>query len=110
MSHLCRAANATVKGFMMTIQTTFGPARDAARTAHLGGKRHASSGAWLRVALDLLRRWRERTRARQHQRNLCELDDHMLQDIGLTRSALRCRQRSDSGGAGLEGPPQRGSK
>ena len=41
MSHLCRAANATVKGSMMTIETTLGPAHDAARTAHLGGTRHA---------------------------------------------------------------------
>ena len=81
----------------MTIQTTLGPARDAARTAHLGSTRHARSGAWLRVVMDLPRRWRERTRARRQERNLCELDDHMLQDIGLTRSAFGCRQRSDSG-------------
>jgi uncharacterized protein YjiS (DUF1127 family) len=73
----------------MTLLTTLGPARDAARPAHLGSTRQASAGAWLRVARDLLRGWRERMRSRRQLRNLCELDDHILQDIGLTRAALR---------------------
>jgi len=112
---LCRAANATVKSFMMTIQATLeqatlDPVRDAARTGHLGATRHASPGVWLRVVMDLLRPWREQKRARRQQRVLSELDDHMLKDIGLTRSAVGCRQRSDSGGAGLEWPPRRGAK
>ena len=37
-----------------------------------------------RRIMSLLRRWRERT----HSRRLCELDDHILRDIGLTRDAL----------------------
>jgi len=60
--------------------------------------------------MDLLTRWRERTRALRQERILCELDDHMLQDIGLTRYALRCGRGSDSGGAGLDWPPRKGVK
>jgi uncharacterized protein YjiS (DUF1127 family) len=29
-------------------------------------------------------------KARQQLRELCRLDDYILRDIGLTRSALRC--------------------
>lgn len=93
----------------MTLQTTLGPARDAARPPHIGGARHASIGARLRMAIDLLQGWRERMRSRRRFRNLCELDDHILKDIGLARSAFSCRQRSDSGDAGLEWPPRRGA-
>jgi uncharacterized protein YjiS (DUF1127 family) len=39
----------------------------------------------LRRVIGLLRRWRERAHSRPQ---LCELDDHILQDIGLTREAL----------------------
>jgi uncharacterized protein YjiS (DUF1127 family) len=42
----------------------------------------------LRQAFSLLRRWRERMRMCRQARNLCELDDHVLQDIGLTRAEL----------------------
>ena len=47
-------------------------------------------GIGLRLAMGLLRRWQRRRRWRRQFRNVCELDDHILQDIGLTRSALRC--------------------
>ena len=73
----------------MTPQTTLGPTRYAARPAHLGSTRQGSAGTWLRAARDLLRDWRERMRSRRQLRNLCRLDDHILQDIGLTRAALR---------------------
>jgi uncharacterized protein YjiS (DUF1127 family) len=49
-----------------------------------------SAGTWLRVARNLLRGWQELMRSRRQLRNLCcELDDHILQDIGITRAALR---------------------
>jgi uncharacterized protein YjiS (DUF1127 family) len=38
-----------------------------------------------RRVIGLLRGWRERAHSR---RQLCELNDHLLQDIGLTRAAL----------------------
>jgi len=38
-----------------------------------------------RLVMGWLRRWREHTHSR---RRLCELNDHILQDIGLTRDAL----------------------
>jgi uncharacterized protein YjiS (DUF1127 family) len=41
-------------------------------------------------SLALLRRWRERIGARRQLAGLCDLDDHILQDIGLTRSELGC--------------------
>jgi uncharacterized protein YjiS (DUF1127 family) len=72
----------------MTPQTTHGHTRCAARPAHPGRTRGASVGTWLRVARDLLRGWWERMRSRRQVRNLCELDDHILQDIGLTRAEL----------------------
>ena len=72
----------------MTLLTTLGPTRDPSRPAHLGSARQTSAGTWLRVARDLLRGWRERLRSLRQLRMLCELDDHILQDIGLTRTAL----------------------
>jgi len=42
-----------------------------------------------RQALRVLARWRERARARRELRLMCEarmLDDHLLKDIGLSRS------------------------
>ena len=41
----------------------------------------------LRRVMRLLQRWRERTRTHPQ---LCELDDYILRDIGLTRDALLC--------------------
>lgn len=41
------------------------------------------------LAVSLLERWRQRKRSRQELRNLRLLDDHILQDIGLTGGALR---------------------
>ena len=43
----------------------------------------------LRRLVALVVRWRRRAAARRELRILCELDDHMLKDIGLTRSQLR---------------------
>ena len=88
-SDFCRAANATVKGVTMTLLTTLSPTRDTARPAHLGNTSQASAGTWLHIARDLLRGWRQRLQSRRQLRNLCELDDHILRDIGLTRTALR---------------------
>ena len=34
--------------------------------------------------------WRRRIRTRAKLRNLSALDDHILQDIGMTRSQLIC--------------------
>jgi uncharacterized protein YjiS (DUF1127 family) len=75
--HFCRAVNATVKRYTMPLQTTVGPARAATRPP----RRNTA----LRRVIGLLRRWRERAHSRPQ---LCELDDHILQDIGLTREAL----------------------
>jgi len=45
----------------------------------------------LRCVIGLLRRWRERM---QSHPELCELDDHILKDVGLTREARRCEAAS----------------
>jgi len=74
----------------MSLQTTFGPARATTCSPQRCGRRCARVATWLRLALSLLRGWRERVRSRRALRNLYELDDHILQDIGLTRAALRC--------------------
>lgn len=39
--------------------------------------------------IELIARWRRRAAARRELRALCELDDYILRDIGLTRSELR---------------------
>jgi uncharacterized protein YjiS (DUF1127 family) len=75
--HFCRAVNATVKRYTMPLQTTLRPTR-AARQPPRGNTA-------LRRVIGLLRRWRERAHTR---RQLCELNDHILQDIGLIRDAL----------------------
>jgi uncharacterized protein YjiS (DUF1127 family) len=77
----------------MTLHSTFGAARPVTRPVKRGGTAHASLGAWLRLAMGLLRWWRERMRARRQLRILCELDDHLLKDIGLNRSALLCEAK-----------------
>jgi uncharacterized protein YjiS (DUF1127 family) len=51
-----------------------------------GGSRH---GVPLRSVMDRLRLWRERMGTRRRLRDLYALDDHILQDIGMTRTALR---------------------
>jgi uncharacterized protein YjiS (DUF1127 family) len=37
-------------------------------------------------ALEILRRWRHRARSRRQLGHLCELDDRLLRDIGMTRA------------------------
>jgi uncharacterized protein YjiS (DUF1127 family) len=76
-THFCRAVNATVKCYTRALQTTLGPARAATQPSR--------RNSVLQRVIGLLRRWRERAYSR---RRLCELDDHILRDIGLTRDAL----------------------
>jgi uncharacterized protein YjiS (DUF1127 family) len=76
-THFYRAVNAKVKCYTIPLQTTFSPAQAATRPP-----RHNTA---LRRVLSLLRRWWERACPR---RQLRELDDHILKDIGLTRYAL----------------------
>lgn len=61
----------------MPLQMTLGPARAATRPPRYN--------TILGRVVGLLRRWRESARTRPR---LCELNDHILQDIGLTRDAL----------------------
>jgi len=75
-THFCRAVNTTGKTPHMPLQTALAPAR-----ANTGLPRRVTA---LRRVIGLLRRWRERVQSRPQ---LCELDDHILQDIGLTRKA-----------------------
>jgi uncharacterized protein YjiS (DUF1127 family) len=72
----------------MALQTTLSPARVVARPPRHRGTQLLQRETALRQAISLLRRWRERMRMRRQARNLCELDDHVLQDIGLTRAEL----------------------
>ena len=72
----------------MSMQTTLGPMSPATLPAHGGGTKGARSNSALWRAIGLLKCWRERMRSRQQVRRLCDLDDHLLQDIGLTRTAL----------------------
>lgn len=48
------------------------------------------AAALLRRAMRVLALWRRRIRTRAKLRNLSALDDHILQDIGMTRSQLIC--------------------
>jgi uncharacterized protein YjiS (DUF1127 family) len=71
----------------MTLQTIPGSA--GARQPHgCGADRHVTLSTALRRISGLLRRWRERQRLHRQLRSFSELDDHILQDIGLTRSTL----------------------
>ena len=63
----------------MPLQTTFA----SAWSATYAPRRNSV----LRRVIRLLQRWRERMRSHPQ---LCELDDYMLRDIGLTREALLC--------------------
>ena len=60
----------------MPLQAALAPTR-----AHEQSPRRFTA---LRLVIGLLRRWRERV---QSPSQLCELNDHILQDIGLTREA-----------------------
>jgi uncharacterized protein YjiS (DUF1127 family) len=88
--HFCRAVNATVKGYTMPLQTTLGPGAAATRQP----RRNPAH----RRVIGLLQRWRERARTTPQ---LCELDDHILRDIGLTRDALLRKQAGRSGDNGF---------
>src|SRR5437016_6013473 len=71
-----------------TMAPTLSPARAVARPPRHRGTQLLQRETALRQAISLLRRWRERMRMRRQARNLCELDDHVLQDIGVTRAEL----------------------
>lgn len=72
----------------MLLYTTLGPGRPAPRPSRRGGTRHIGGNTALQQVIGLLRRWRERIRSRRQLGRLCDLDDHILQDIGLTRTDL----------------------
>ena len=61
----------------MPLQTTLGLAQAATR--------RLAAIQFSGMSLGLLRRWRERAYS---SRQLCELDDHILRDIGLTRDEV----------------------
>lgn len=73
---------------MMQLQTTLSPGGAAARPPRRSSTNIRRNTA-LQDFIGLLRRWRERSRARRQLARLCDLDDHTLQDIGLTRFELR---------------------
>jgi uncharacterized protein YjiS (DUF1127 family) len=73
----------------MQLQTTLNPGHAATRPLRRRGTNIQHNTA-LRQLIGLLRRWQERIRTRRQLTRLCDLDDHILQDIGLTRSGLRC--------------------
>jgi uncharacterized protein YjiS (DUF1127 family) len=77
----------------MSLRTTLGPVPAATRRLRRGGTRHAMPGASRRWIGAFLRYWRERMRSRRQLRDLCELDDYILQDIGLTKAVLRCKAK-----------------
>jgi uncharacterized protein YjiS (DUF1127 family) len=72
----------------MKLQTIFGSLRAAQPPLH-GGTSYVRPGAALKQITGRLNLWRARVRARRQLRDVCQLDDHILQDIGLTRVALR---------------------
>jgi len=86
--HFLKPVKHDVGASTMVAQATFGPARAVARPPRHRGTQLLQRETALRQAISLLRRWRERMRMRRQARNLCELDDHVLQDIGLTRAEL----------------------
>jgi uncharacterized protein YjiS (DUF1127 family) len=81
----------------MQMQTTLSPGRAATRPPRRGSSNIRDNTA-LQQLIGLLRRWRERIRARRQLARLYNLDDHILQDIGLTRSGLRCEAEKPSSG------------
>ena len=76
-THFFGAVERRSKGYPMPLQTTLGLVRDATQRP----RRNTS----LRRLMGLLRRSRERAHSRP---DLCEVDDRILQDIGLRRDAL----------------------
>jgi uncharacterized protein YjiS (DUF1127 family) len=76
-THFCGVVERRSKRYPMSLQTTFGLAR--------GATRPPGRNPILRRLTDLLRRRRDRAHSRA---DLCELDDWILQDIGLRRDAL----------------------
>jgi uncharacterized protein YjiS (DUF1127 family) len=78
----------TKKGYAMQLQITCSPTRAATRPLRRGGANIRHNTA-LHQLIGFLRRWRERIRGRRQLARLCELDDHTLQDAGVTRSELR---------------------
>ena len=75
----------------MSLQTTLGPMLGSTPVPPRGGAKHISAGTSLRSVMSSLARWWERMRSRRQLCDLDELDDHILQDIGLTRAAIRCQ-------------------
>ena len=73
----------------MQLQTTLSPGRTATRQPRRGSTSIRHNIA-LQQLIGLLRHWRKRIRTRRQLARLYGLDDHILQDIGLTRSELRC--------------------
>jgi uncharacterized protein YjiS (DUF1127 family) len=93
----------------MTLQTILGSLRATQPPRHVG-TRHVRPSRALQRITGLLSLWRERMRSRRQLRNLCQLDHHLLQDIGLTRSALLYEAGTPSGGSGFNSVSRRGSK
>lgn len=76
-THFFGAVERRSKGYLMPLQTTLGLVRDATQRP----RRNTTP----RRLMGLLRRWRERAHSRP---DLCEVDDRILEDIGLRRDAL----------------------
>jgi uncharacterized protein YjiS (DUF1127 family) len=76
-THFFGAVERRSKGYPMPLQTTLGLVRDATQRP----RRNTTP----RRLMGLLRRWRERAHSRP---DLCEVDDRILEDIGLRRDAL----------------------
>jgi uncharacterized protein YjiS (DUF1127 family) len=76
-THFCGVVERSSKGYPMPLQAALGPVR--------GATQPPGRDTTLRRLIRLLRRWRQRAHSR---RELRELDDHVLQDIGLSRDTL----------------------
>jgi len=73
-THFCGVVERRSKGYSMPLQTTLGLVRDVTQPP--------GRNTILRHLKGLLQHWRERAYSRPELR---ELDDHILQDIGLSR-------------------------
>jgi uncharacterized protein YjiS (DUF1127 family) len=67
--------NLTSRGFVAPSSRPFSASRTLGRRA-------------LELLASTIAEWRRRARARRQFQSLCELDDRILQDIGLTRSQV----------------------